>query len=520
MSLARRGTHASRTVSHLLLAGHNPLSPPSGDRRQSRSNPSLAPVPFPTWLAQLGRERDTYDGPTLVTSVASSAGHSLVAYRNYSGVDRVVALGRNESGQLGIGFASQEPTRGLVEAFEGERVLKVATAVQASYLLVQLDKSRNRLYSFGNLSRGRLGLPHLYSRSPDDLDDGDYAPDPVARIVPRATAIVDAVDEDAFGQIVDVRTGYEHCVVLTESGDVFATGCNTDGQLGLGTSDDAYAFTRVPIPDWIRDREGGVLRVVAGADTTGVITHSGKLFTWGNSEYAQAAHGRTIDQLASPLEVAHETFLDTGGARRIVDYQCGGSFGVLLDDRHNVYTTGYGALGLARSPEEEDDRTRFNPVPTLVPTLAASVTGAEVTRIRAAYGYAAAIADRRPRPGPSRSASPARGPRMWTWGVNSEFGRLGLGTTARGRGTSRGDNSNRALRVEHAVDAPREVELPVRELGLDADDDHHHDGGGGESASEWEIGAVELGDEAMWVELREKVEVRQEEGILDERARE
>lgn len=135
LSRARPGT---RSLSHLLLAGSNPLSPPSrygpsGPVRQHPSNPSLVPVPLPSWLASIGREGDE----TARLRLAAGAGHNFVAYRNELAVDRVLALGRNEVGQLGIGFASQEGTRGLVEGFEGEEVLSVKAGMQGSYLLVR-----------------------------------------------------------------------------------------------------------------------------------------------------------------------------------------------------------------------------------------------------------------------------------------------------------------------------------------------------------------------------------------------
>jgi len=117
-------------------------------------------------------------------------------------------------------------------------------------------------------------------------------------------------------------------------------------------------LTKIPLPESINSQEGGIEKIVAGGDTSGFITKSGKLFTWGNSvrlsssslsrfaaneiglvgcaqEYAQAGHGKKIDQIVSPLYVnAQETFLEKHGGRRIVDYQCGGSFGVLLDGEY------------------------------------------------------------------------------------------------------------------------------------------------------------------------------------------
>ncbi|GAA5936202.1 RCC1 domain-containing protein [Sporobolomyces koalae] len=489
------GRTGTRTVSHLLLTGYNPLSPPASSQaaswsRQAPSNPSLTPVPLNTWLSQLGREQDTFSTatPPVVTGVASSTGHSLLSYRNDHGVDRVIALGRNESGQLGIGFASQEGTRGLVEGFEGEQVLKVRTAVQASYLLVQHDATSNHLYSIGNLSRGRLSHPNLFSRShtPDEQDQDE----PRQNLLPRATLIDTTQLDQQSGKIVDIETGYEHVLVLTESGDIYGTGCNTDGQLGLGPESisDIYTLTQIPLSSEITEREGGVAKIFAGGDTSGLITHSGKVYTWGNSEYAQAGHGRKIDQISSPLLAATRLALDHESKgfdepRRIVDYQCGGSFSMMLDDRNNVYTTGYGALGYKVTPPSQ---SYYNPVPTRVPSLSSSDPRSRITRIRAAFGYAVAISD--------------DSNRLFGWGLNNDHGRLGIGALgshppSSTSSSSRGEDTNRALRVERHVVEPRELELPVRELGLDED------------GIEWNVGKVELGEEGMWVELRAEQEI-------------
>jgi len=57
--------------------------------------------------------------------------------------------------------------------------------------------------------------------------------------------------------------------------------------------------------------------------------------------------------------------------------------------------------------------------------------------------------------------------------------------------------------VEGFVKEPRELELPLKELGLD-------EMGEGEG---WKVGEVELGGEGMWVVLEETR--REDGGILD-----
>ncbi|GAA6027647.1 hypothetical protein JCM8097_007963 [Rhodosporidiobolus ruineniae] len=492
-----RAPRSALPLSHLLLAGHNPLSPPSSyssppDQRQLASNPSLAPLPFRTWLSQVGREHDI---PTRLAP-AAGAGHHLHLYRDYSGTDRVFALGRNEAGQLGIGFASQEGTRGLVEGFEGAEVLQVAASVQASYLLVRTGEASTALYAFGNLARGRLGHPSLFP--PSALEPHE---EPRQHSLPRA---VEVKMPEGAGRIKQIAAGFEHLLVLTEDGSIYGTGCNTDGQLGLGSSPsssssssgneaeglhDIFQLTRLPLPAHIQAHEGGVKSISAGADTSALVTESGSVWTWGNSEYAQALHGRAIDQVPAPLEIDHSFLLSP--SRQIIDYRCGGSFSLVLDDRSTVYSAGFGALGLGKAAGLQ----------AVKPRVIEALEGEGVSRIRAGWGYAAAVRD-----AGTDSA-------LWTWGLNNRHGRLGVGTLSPSSPScsssssysssapspppsSRFSPSARAEvlpSVPMHVYEPTRVALPVGRLGLE------EEGG-------WRLGGVELGEDAMWVVVEVGVE--------------
>ncbi|GAA5867271.1 hypothetical protein JCM3774_002395 [Rhodotorula dairenensis] len=486
--LASRTRGPSRTLSHLLLAGCNPLAPhrqsqgllqagraAGSSERQAVSNPSLAPVPLATWLASVGREADVHGGYR-IAQIAAGAGHQLVSYTNYEGFDRIFALGRNEAGQLGVGFASQEGTRGLVEGFQGDRILAVKAGVQSSFILVQ-DRDSTTLYSIGNLARGRLGHANLTSQ----FNESEAAPgeEPRQHVLPRATAVA------AIGPIKQVEVGFEHALLLTDAGDVYGTGCNTDGQLGLGDATrDIPGFTKIDLPREVVNQEGGVARISAGADTSALVTVSGRVWTWGNSEYAQAMHGRKIDQILRPLEIDH-SFVPAN--RRLVDYRCGGSFALALDDRGSVYSAGFGALGLGESTLRSETTRRIE-----------ALEGEGIGRIRAGWGYAAAVRDA----GPDSA--------VFTWGLNSIHGRLGLGTRSPGSSSSslpssRSSDSTApreavAAAVRMHVHAPQQVALPLRELGLDGTV-------AGREGVPWRLGEVELAMEGLWVGLEAEEDV-------------
>ncbi|GAA6000427.1 hypothetical protein JCM10207_008007 [Rhodosporidiobolus poonsookiae] len=473
----------TRTLSHLLLSGLNPLSPPPSysspaGLRQTAANPSLSPIPFYSWLGAVGREQDADHFRFLPHSTAGGAGHSLLAYRNYDGTDRVFALGRNAAGELGVGFASQEGTRGLVEGFEGEEVLATQCSVQASYLLVRSGPASTSLYSFGNLARGRLGHPRLCPPAPLDAHE-----QPRQHVLPRATEIR---MPEGMGRIRQIAAGFEHLLVLTEDGDIYGTGCNTDGQLGLGASaspddglSDVYELTKIPLPSHIRTHEGGVKRISAGADTSALVTESGKVWSWGNSEYCQALHGRKIDQIPSPLEI-DASFLPSP-SRRIVDFRCGGSFSLVLDDRGSVYSAGYGALGLGRDT-----------LSTARPRVVEALEGWGVSRIRAGWGYAAAVRD-----AGSESA-------LFSWGLNTPHGRLGLGALPPSSSSPTPSSSSSPSPRRHSdplppvpphVYTPTEVDLEPALRALDV-----------QEGGRWGVGEVELGGEGMWVTVDEEVE--------------
>lgn len=165
MSLPSRLGTSKRSISHLLLAGHNSLS---GATSAAPSHPTLTPIPFGAWLGSIGRAEDVHNGWRLLPSaLASGQGHSLIGYRSL-GVDRCFGVGRNESAQLGVGFASQEGTRGLVEGFEVSKlVVKLAgvglTVVvrRARRFWRQRGRARAATSSYGR-KVSRLLNPHCH----------------------------------------------------------------------------------------------------------------------------------------------------------------------------------------------------------------------------------------------------------------------------------------------------------------------------------------------------------------------
>lgn len=109
----------SRDVHRLLLAGVNPFLPP---HVRNSTTPVFQEVPVHEWISSvsgrgagasrmisLGGSGSAINQDDLeITNIAAGLGHFLIAYHDKrSGEGKIFAIGRNESGQLGLGYNSQ-----------------------------------------------------------------------------------------------------------------------------------------------------------------------------------------------------------------------------------------------------------------------------------------------------------------------------------------------------------------------------------------------------------------------------
>ncbi len=83
--------------------------------------------------------------------------------------------------------------------------------------------------------------------------------------------------------------------------------------------------------------------VAAGGDTSFAWSRTGRVWSWGNSEYGQAGHGRAIDRIDEPLEATGA--LREAGVRGVRKIVVGGPFAAIHDARGKLFTLGFGAIG-------------------------------------------------------------------------------------------------------------------------------------------------------------------------------
>ncbi|DAZ98971.1 TPA: hypothetical protein N0F65_000503 [Lagenidium giganteum] len=214
----------------------------------------------------------------LFTKVACGASHTAAIARSGD----LYTWGRNFEGQLGH-FIRTAPTetntlqQGLcpwpkyVSAFLAKpRVVDVDCGAHFTVVLLQ-DGS---VHSFGERFTGVTGEVRARER----VDARPHC------VLPRGT------DGAPF---VGIACGSAHSLAVTSSGQLYAWGTNSYGQLGLGHGDhhstmQPHRVTTPPDTVWAR--------VFAGGQYSAAVDNQQQLFTWGINHYGNLAHATTVSE--------------------------------------------------------------------------------------------------------------------------------------------------------------------------------------------------------------------------------
>ena len=132
-----------------------------------------------------------------------------------------VISGLNTRGQLGLSDTSDRD-QFIAQSWN---VLPAAATdfpcISHGYDHTMLVKTDGGLYAYGNNDRGQLGLPTTM---------GSYISSPVL-VSP--------------GPYHTVSCGYKYTIAVAANGDIFGTGANENGQLGVGGTTDKLSFTQL-----------------------------------------------------------------------------------------------------------------------------------------------------------------------------------------------------------------------------------------------------------------------------------
>jgi alpha-tubulin suppressor-like RCC1 family protein len=269
------------------------------------------------------------------TQVAVGEDHSIVLTSG----GQVYTFG---TGGLGSGNLFSEFRTPVAITLPGATGPAVQAAAGVSFSLVVT--ASGQLYTFGYDAAGQLG---------DGKTSNEENPTPEAIALPGAT-----------GAPVQVAAGREFGLVLTASGQLYAFGGDSNGELGDGS--DNFEGVSTPEAITLPGAIGLPVQVAAGEYHSLVLTSSGQLYTFGANHSGQLGDGGTASR-STP-----EAITLPGARGPIVQIAAGWEFSLALTASGQLYAFGndeYGQLGNGKS----DTESNSTPEPITLPGVKGSI---------------------------------------------------------------------------------------------------------------------------------------------------
>ncbi|NXD66827.1 RPGR regulator, partial [Eolophus roseicapillus] len=201
-----------------------------------------------------------------------------------------------------------------------------------------------KLYMFGSNNWGQLGLGSKNTVS---------KPTCVKALKPEKTKLA--------------VCGRNHTLVYTEKGNVYAAGGNSEGQLGLGDTEERTTFHLIRF----FTNQHKIKQLAAGSYTSAAVTEDGQLFVWGDNSEGQIG-------LADEACVSIPCQVDVG--KPVSSVSCGYYHSALITGDGELYTFGEpenGKLGLM--PEQLKNNRVPQPVMGIVEKVNKVACGGEHT---------------------------------------------------------------------------------------------------------------------------------------------
>eukprot|EP00762_Andalucia_godoyi_P006478 ANDGO_02934.mRNA.1 Ultraviolet-B receptor UVR8 len=193
--------------------------------------------------------------------------------------------------------------------------------------------------------------------------------------------------------ITSICAGSGHSAAISDDGRVYIWGWGEHGQLGLGDLGNQLT------PRWIEYLQGKNVRAVAcGEAHTMALTESGELFSWGNGEDGRLGHTAYGKSLFPGL--VQSAF----GRARVSAVACGDEFSVAVTETGEVWSWGRGLEGQLGTGAIRNET---------LPVLIAGLKEQFITNVCCGYKHAMAVTDKGA---------------VYSWGLNLNS-QLGIGAS-------------------------------------------------------------------------------------------
>ena len=260
-----------------------------------------APNPTPTMVLLPGAA-----GP--ITQIAAGVAHSLAL----TATGQLYAFGANRDGQLGSTKNNRTfepnptPTQVDLPGALGP-ITRIAAGGAHSFALT----AAGQLYAFGANFYGQLG---------NTTNNKTLEPNPAPTLVTLP---------GASGPATQIAAGGEHSLALTSTGQVYAFGKNSYGQLGNATNNRAEAANPTPTQVVLPGASGPVTRVAAGFEHSLALTATGQLYAFGANGWGQLGNTTITGE---PNPVPTPVALPAGAIAKTIASGAGASHSLVVAD--------------------------------------------------------------------------------------------------------------------------------------------------------------------------------------------
>ncbi|MDX8350717.1 Ig-like domain-containing protein, partial [Cognatiyoonia sp. IB215446] len=196
-----------------------------------------------------------------VVAVSSGTSHTLALTAD----GEVYAFGSNTDNQVSPNDDRRVIDPVLVEGLP-ENILAVTADGKTSFAVTE----DGRVFGWGQSDKGQL-------LQGTDNGDGTFTPDPADVAIPvELTGLPD--------NVIDVKGGARWAIALTEDGDVYAWGPNDEGPTG-GLDGDPAAESDVSfLPTKIAELDDiNIVEIQTGPNSIIAVSDTGEVFTWGSN---------------------------------------------------------------------------------------------------------------------------------------------------------------------------------------------------------------------------------------------